>query len=463
MLPLTQSLKGRLVFASLLLLPIACGVLGWSLDRAYESSLLESQKRQMITQAYALMAAAELEEDKLWLPERVTDDRLNQLSSGMYAQVYSEGQRQAVWQSLSSVGISSYDAHQSGTLLTGESQFGEMDNAGEWFFFLNYKVDWEDEQGKPQPFVFSVLESTELHDIQLVSYRQTLWLWLTVIAALLIGLQILILLWGLRPIDKVVDDLNAVKSGESNSLEGLYPNELKGLTSSINQLIQHEASQRARYRDTLADLAHSIKNPVSIINGALKALRLSFKTNGLDDIEEQSQRINQIISYQLTRAVGQSAAPFNQAISIEPLVEKIRSAMLKVYADKTVAIDLNIAPNSVFRGDQGDLMEMLGNIIDNACKYSKQKIKITAEQTDELLLISVEDDGKGITAEQQSVLLKRGARADTTLPGQGIGLAVVEDIVRSYNGELDLGQSSMGGLKVEIKFHSLALTNSDMR
>lgn len=449
-----NSLKGRLIVASIFLLPLACGLLGWSLDRAYSNSLLESQKRQMITQSHALMAAAELDGESLWLPEQVTDDRFNQLSSGVFAQVFRAFQSEPVWQSVSVSDTLFLQDESARRLKAGDKEFGIKMDSGEPLFYLLYRIDWESTKGSAQPFIFAIYETMTDHDIQIESYRRTLWIWLSTIAVVLILLQLLILLWGLRPLDKVVADLSLVQQGKADRLDGAYPKELRGMTSSINKLIAHEHAQRTRYRDTLADLAHSIKNPVTIISGALRELKRENSSPELDDIEEQNQRINQIISYQLTKAVGQSAAPFNQAILIKPIAEKLASAMRKVYAGKNMSISVNVPDEVFFRGDQGDLMELIGNLLDNACKYGKQQVKVTVRHESTSVSLCIEDDGPGVSEAQQERILRRGERADTSVPGQGIGLAVVEDIVSNYRGNIELGQSSLGGLKVEIQFNN---------
>ena len=449
---LFNSLKGRLIVASVFLLPLACGLLGWSLDRAYSNSLLESQKRQMITQSYALMAAAELEGDTLWLPEKVTDDRFNQLSSGAFAQVFSAPAPKPVWQSVSASDTLLLQDESSAGLKAGDTRFGIKMHSGEPLFYLLYRVDWESAKGRAQPFIFAIYETMTDYKIQADSYRQTLWLWLSSIALGLILLQLVILLWGLRPLDKVVADLSLVQQGQTDRLDGAYPEELRGMTSSINKLLEHEHAQRMRYRDTLADLAHSIKNPVTIISGALRDLKRVNSSSELDDIEEQNQRINQIISYHLSKAVGQSAAPFNQAVLIKPVVEKLASAMHKVYAGKNMSISIDVPEDVSFRGDHGDLMELIGNLLDNACKYGQQQVVLSVRHDSGSVTLCIEDDGSGISQALQERLLKRGERADTSVSGQGIGLAVVEDIVSNYRGTIELEKSSFGGLQVEIKF-----------
>ena len=456
-----HSISSRLILASCLLLPLVCGLLAWTLDKAYSTSLEQGQQRQMMLQVYALIAAAEIDNSTLWLPEQMSDDRLNQLSSDTFA-IVTNGAfkiKGALWKSVSASDQLIESFWQDKRLEAGQYEFSNLRIGQKNYFVLQYAVEWETSSGQILPFQFLVFENRSTIDQQLAEYRNTLWWWLGGIAILLVVLQLVILRWGLKPIASVIDDLFAVQQGEAENLDGRYPKELSLMTDSINQLIQHQAKQRQRYRETLANLAHSIKNPVAIISSSLDNVKNEAKQKShseqkwIHEIDEQNQRINQIVSYQLNRAVGGSAAPFNKAIPIKPICEKIVSALKKVYADKSVLVSINIEQDARFRGEEGDLMELLGNLIDNAFKYGQQKIGIFAKGNSSNLYLSIEDDGPGMTAKQKMQLVRRGERADTTIPGQGIGLAVVSDISASYGGKLILEDSKLGGLKVLLSFN----------
>lgn len=450
-----NSLKTRLFLAILVILPVSCGFLGYSLDEALKSSLLQSQQKQMVNQAYALMASAELDNKQLWLPELLTDDNLNQVSSGIYASVYSVDQSRIVWKSQSNI-VSNTILET--TLTKGQIakiQFTLDTVNNKESFILHYYVQWETRDGTSLPFIFSVFESQDLFKQQLASFRETLWRWLLGMGLSVLALLSALLAWGLKPLTQVSRDLQQVKLGEIQRLTGNYPSELEMLSDSINQLIEHERIQREKHRNKLSDLAHSIKNPVAIIARSadnLKNVLDQIHHNQIDEILEQNERINQIISYQLSRAVGQSFISFHQAIPISPIVTKILSAMQKVYSDKNMLVTITCDEHAIFRGDQGDLMELLGNLIDNAFKYGKKRILVTVTNQNDKLLIAVEDDGPGISPEFSKSLLKRGVRADETMPGQGIGLAVVEDITLAYKGNIELDKAKLGGLRARLTF-----------
>jgi len=450
---LLNSIRVRLALASLALLPLIFGALAWSLERAFSISILENQQREMTLQAYALMASAELHDGKLWLPEQMSDDQLNQISSDSYA-IVSDGKAQLNWRSLSAADKPIDIEALRMDLSAGDKLFTPLPLNQQDMFVFQYAIAWENDEGKSLPFQFVIYESQTGYKNQLDSYRHTLWLWLGSITFILLVLQLIILRWGLKPLGKLIGDLSAVRKGNEARLNDVYPKELEAVTQSINQLLEHEEKQRERYRNTLSNLAHSIKNPVAIMAGELNtAIRNKLASDDiLQTLNEQNERINQIVSYQLTRAVSGAATPFSKALPIKPVCEQIASALQKVYTAKHMNLTFDIDETAIFRGDKGDLMELIGNLLDNAFKYGREHISVTANGDQSRLKLVIEDGGPGLSEAQKQVLIIRGERADTAAAGQGIGLAIVTDIVQSYKGELTLEESALGGLKVVTRF-----------
>lgn len=445
---LPTSIRGRLLAASLLLLPLFCGLLGLSLDRAFSNSLRTGEQAQLTLHTYALLAAAEFEEQQLWLPEQLTEVRLNQPSSGLFAAVYPAGKTLPLWYSESAVGQPALTTWNSRGEQYGKPIFGELEQDGSTYFYLQYNVYWEDSNGTPHPFQFVMLESDQSIAKQLNTYRHNLWGWLSAIAVVITVLQLLIVRWGLKPIRQVSNDLEKIQTGQKHSLEGQYPRELKQLTNSINTLISNEQEQRTRYKNTLTDLAHSLKTPLTIMQGSLQTPKEEDK----QALEQQICRMDQIISHQLKRTVNPPSNPFAAAVSVKESCDSVVAALKKVYRDKKVSVSITMPQHLTFRGDKGDLLEILGNLIDNAFKYGGDTIRITgATQSSQKLVITVEDNGPGVNSEHYAQLLKRGERADTSKPGQGIGLSVVADIVSGYRGGIELTRAPLGGLSVTVQ------------
>jgi two-component system sensor histidine kinase PhoQ len=285
------------------------------------------------------------------------------------------------------------------------------------------------------------------------------------VAVLLLVLQVVFLRWGLSPLHRMATDLKSIEAGASEALQGTYPRELKGVTDNLNLLIKSERKQQARYRTTLGDLAHSLKTPLAVITGVAEKLGKE-KANGLapetvaqiETVEEQLERMNQIITYQLQRAVqANGASALARRVPVKKALERILGALDKVYASKGMRHTEEIDESAVFYGDERDLMEILGNVLDNAYKYGHAELRVSIQVVRggrEQLSLVVEDDGPGIAEEQRQFVLQRGARADTLAQGQGIGLAVVTDIVASYGGLIDVDNSPLGGARIQIVFEN---------
>jgi two-component system sensor histidine kinase PhoQ len=171
-----------------------------------------------------------------------------------------------------------------------------------------------------------------------------------------------------------------------------------------------------------------------------------------DALNRELERMDQRVSYQLRRARATGATGLGtEPVVVAPIVDDLKQTLDKVYRDKHVTCAVDVAPNAVFRGDPGDLTEILGNLMDNGYKYCKSRVRVSASSTPERLLITVGDDGRGISAEDAATLFQRGKRADESVPGQGIGLAVVRETVELYRGTLDVGRSALGGAELRVE------------
>jgi two-component system sensor histidine kinase PhoQ len=171
-----------------------------------------------------------------------------------------------------------------------------------------------------------------------------------------------------------------------------------------------------------------------------------------DALQRELDRMNQRVSYQLRRARASGATGIGtEPVAVAPIVEDLKTTLDKVYRDKRVACTVDVVEGTVFRGDPGDLTEILGNVMDNAYKYCDAKVRVAGDSNGERLSIRVGDDGRGIGAELAQELGKRGKRADESVPGQGIGLAVVRETVELYRGTLSVGHSELGGAEITIE------------
>lgn len=454
-----NSLQGRFIVASLLFLPLFIGGSGLLLEQAAKDNLLLAEKEQLQSQLYILLGSAEVQEGEFWLPEQLPEPRYSLIDSGLYAQIRSPNSPenknappnlwQLQWQSPSSNLLNETLPSSPQRFSTNYQQLEKLES----FFRQTYDLSWEDDNGESLPLRFEIFHSRAPYNQQLQQFRQQLWYGLSFLAMVLLTIQVIIMRWGLNPLKRLVRDIKNLSQQESQQLSGTYPDEITPITNSLNELLSSELQQRERYKNTLSDLAHSLKTPLAILQGELQHNDRNSTLMG-----EQVDRMDTIIRHQLQRAVIQSSHRHQTQIDILPVVERLCAAMEKVYRDKSLTFDIHIAPGTRYPIENQDLFELLGNLIENACKYGQDTVAISAASLTQSLIITVADNGAGIEATEQENILQRGSRADTAKPGQGIGLAVSTDIVSAYGGSIDVANSEKYGgaefrIRLPIKTH----------
>jgi two-component system, OmpR family, sensor histidine kinase PhoQ len=265
----------------------------------------------------------------------------------------------------------------------------------------------------------------------------------------------------MSPLRRLEDEIAAVESGERESLGAGYPRELAGVTGNLNALLSSERSRIARYRNTLGSLAHSLKTPLAILRGALS--QEASAQRAAEVIGREVDRMNAIIEHQLHRAAASGGQLLGQPpVDVEPVAQELRRALARVHGSKDLAIDIQVQPGLQFMGDRADLTEALGNLLDNACKWCRGRVRLVATAVAAEgaasggrvpILLAVEDDGPGLPESLRTQGPARGRRADESTPGHGIGLAMVQEMAEGYGGRLRLGVSPLGGARVELQVH----------
>jgi len=446
LLPVPGSLRARLLWASIVLLPILIIFAGAALQRAFETSLLTSEESQARLHTYALLGSAEFIESELVLPRTLQEPRFSQVQSGLSALVFnSDGELK--WRSESSALIDEQLVERIAGIEPepGESRFSHL-KADQLYLYV-YPLIW-DIEGSEYRYQIAILKSDVEAMEELTTFQTQLWGWLLAVYLLALLLQYMILRWGLKPLNALAHEISLIEQGDAADLKGHYPDEVEPVTRNLNRLIESERRQRERYRNTLADLAHSLKTPLAVIKGAAGESHSLESYQSL--IDEQSDRMTQIVQYQLSRAVKSRQRPFASAVPIKAAVERICGALSKVYAAKQMHVEFEALDDKSFAGDERDLMELLGNLLENAFKYGRSRVSVAAYADEDGLILLIGDDGPGVGSIERQVILERGARLDTTLPGQGIGLAVCADILSSYNGALEVRTSALGGAEFRV-------------
>ena len=456
-----RSLVARQLLAASLGLIAFLGLTGFALDRAFTETAKSSLFERLKSYASAYYAGGEISRSlEFQEPNVPPDPRFVQPGSGLYAAAAGP---KIDWTSPSTLGR---DLPRISTLAAGQTRLdGPMDvvdKAGgptERVYRFAMGIIWEDGSGKNKreiPFVFNVFENTAILDEQISVFRLALWRYLGLAAMLLLGVQMLALRWSLQPLRRVMRELQRVQRGQAEGMSGSHPRELAPLTESINAFIVSERENLDRYRNTLSDLAHSLKTPLAVLRSSLD--NGVHETALREEVRNQVQRMNEIVSYQLSRGVSAGHQLFAAPLDIEARAEGIVTSLEKVYAGKRVLCEFELDPSARFHGDQGDLMELLGNLLENAFKWARQRVLLTAHSEGVRpnrrpgLLLTVEDDGPGIPPDQVDRLLQRGVRGDERVQGHGIGLSIVQNIVRSYHGELNVDVSKeLGGARFSVR------------
>jgi signal transduction histidine kinase len=301
--------------------------------------------------------------------------------------------------------------------------------------------------GAAQPFLFQVAQSSRDLDRQKARTRTVVGWSLGVLGIGLIVMVGLQSIYGLAPLRRVSKAIAVIRSGEARRVEAQFPVEVEPLVAEINELLAHGEAQSEAARRHAGNLAHALKTPMSVLIG---------EARGRDDplartIEAQVQVMRRHVDHQLARAraAGRRAASTART-PVWPSLEAIARTVGRIHQGK-VLIDLAGDREASFRGEQQDLEEMLGNLIDNAALHGGGRVFITVEADADQVRVLVEDDGKGIAPDQRSRLFERGERLDTDKPGTGLGLAIVKDVAELYGGSVALDSSEdLGGLLVTL-------------
>ncbi len=442
----TNSLSFRLLISAGFVSAAFFALVAFVLEQGFRESAEQALEEKLQVQVYSLLSVAELTESlELSIPDSLREPRFSNPGSGLYAFI-TQVNNIFVWRSQSAIGLN-FPAPV--PLEAGESAFVKDDRG---YFVLHYAVIWENQQGFEHYYVFTVAEDASFVANQVDRFRLTLWSWLFFIGILLVLMQFLVLRWSLKPLRSIVMDLEAIEAGNKTHLDGQYPSELVGLAGNLNVLVSSERAHLERYRNTLADLAHSLKTPLAILRGCIEPSVINKEL-----VAEQISRMNDIVDYQLQKAAAKGQKKLTGKVDISLIVKKIISSLEKVYADKQITFSFNGNGSCLMYCEEGDIYEIAGNLLDNAAKWCKKNVSVSLirlekkMETEFSFILQIEDDGPGIPEEKLSEILQRGVRADENIHGHGIGMAVVNELTILLGGKLTAGKSeSLEGMKWQV-------------
>ena len=444
-----RSVSQRLLISVTVLLLLFFGVMAEVLDTRFRAVAENSLRDLLDAQLRALVASAEPDTEGHIVP-RLPDaeSRLATPGSGLYAAVVENGGA-SFWRSPSSTGsLMDFGPPQE----PGSRDFRYLnDSRGARLAAESRGISWE-ENGINRELTFTVAADLRPMTDQISDFRRGLVKGFATLAISLLLALAMLLRWALAPLRRLAAQIQSMERGERDSLDERWPTEIEGVVANLNTLLDSERTRISRYRDTLGNLAHSLKTPLAV-------LRSSFGAGapGAAQVNEQVDRMTAIVEHQLRRAATTGGASVGRrSVEVQPLAQDLRGALVKAHSKKDFTLELAVPADVQFVGDRDDLMEALGNLMDNASKWCRSRVRVTAALKSgvgagQKLSVVVEDDGPGVPEADRDRVLQRGARADEATPGHGLGLAMVRDMAEMYGGTLTLGDSPLGGARVELR------------
>ena len=302
--------------------------------------------------------------------------------------------------------------------------------------------------GVAGPVVFMEAADRSPIDRSVRTFATTIAVALIILGAGLIAAIFVQVRVGLRPLFALRREVSAVRRGESDRVTSIYPVELEPLASELNALMAHNQEVVERQRTHVGNLAHALKTPLSVLLAEAARGRGELSRT----VTRQAEAMRRQVDHHLrrARAAARSQGPGERTF-VAPVLDELARTLERIFQDKGVIIDPRAPDELCYLGERQDLLEMVGNVLENACKWCRRTVRVRAlARSARDFTLTVEDDGPGLAPELRAEVIQRGARIDETSPGSGLGLSIVDELVRAYGGSLELGESELGGLRVEL-------------
>jgi two-component system, OmpR family, sensor histidine kinase PhoQ len=449
------SVRRTLLIAVALPLLLFFVLTAYAIDYVFGQQSAAALRVRLEEQVVALVTAVDLDFDgKLVVNLLDPESRLDVPGSGQYAALRDDSGK-LLWSSPSLAGT---DLVLGSKLAVGGVDFHyDVARDGSPVAELSRGLQWAYGAGLSKKLVFTAADSTAPQMRERLLFRQRMAGWFGALDLVLLATMAWMMRRALAPVRRLEQEIAALERGRASQLGEGYPRELAGVTTGLNALLESERNRIVRYRDTLGNLAHSLKTPLAVIRASLGGVD-SGERRSAATVQLEIDRIAQIVEHQLKRAAAGGGATLGQApVPVLALLSDLRAALLKVHAGKDLHIEIDAPAELGFLGDSGDILELLGNVVDNACKWCRSRVLVAARFDPDRALprrlsIVVEDDGPGIPPELRTRVIERGVRADEHVPGHGLGLAMVRETVGLYGGQFFIDASTaLGGARVELR------------
>jgi signal transduction histidine kinase len=257
---------------------------------------------------------------------------------------------------------------------------------------------------------------------------------------------------GLTPLEGLRARLAAVREGREGRIEGSYPSEVQPMVNDLNALLEHREQVVRRALAKAGDLAHGLKTPLAVLSHEAERAAAEGHPDLAAHIIKQVERMRRHVDYHLAhaRAAASGATP-GARCSVGASADGLSRTLLRLHAGGGPSIHVDVSPEHFVRGERADVDEMLGNLLDNACRWARSQVTLASSASGASIVITVDDDGPGLDPSMREVVLQRGVRVDEAAPGSGLGLAIVRDLAELYGGSISLGGAPIGGLRAQLQ------------
>lgn len=439
----TRSVSFRLILFSVIWITIAFAAGAFALSQIFRAHVESSFDKSLYSHIEELLAFSGTADGKLTMRGHPSDPDYIRPLSGWYWEIAIKGESvfrsRSLWDQ--TLNIKSMPRPSLGNLISFSS-VGPRGNP------IRLSAETFTLPGLDDEITIYVSGAASEIEKTVEEFNETLALSLLVLGLGMIATVLLQVALGLRPLKLMQSRLHDIHAGRAERMVGDYPSEVEPLVKDLNILLENNAAVIARARTHAGNLAHALKTPLAILQN--EAANMSDDRCKM--VNEQIKRMNELITRHLSRARAAGGVGVPGLVSdMNNIITSLKRTLERIYADRNITISINGVENLRVMGERQDMEEMLGNLMDNACKWARAKVRVSAQQTATHSLVIVEDDGPGVPDDKLDEILRRGKRLDEAKPGSGLGLSIVTDLAELYNGTLELGHSDLGGLLATLK------------
>jgi signal transduction histidine kinase len=446
-----DSLAARLIAAAAVWTMLGLVVGGFVLSGAFRNAAQSSFDSALEADMDGLIAAANPDPNGgLTLEDRFLNHRFDRVYSGLYYQIKPGGPNGSggqISRSLFDKQIMPGDLARVGVLTWGHAAGPDNQRLRVLAQRVEFPITATQTPNDRTAYTFLVAGDLSEVDSQIdafngILFQAFLLMGLGLVAAILIQVRI-----GLQPLRRLSEALGRIRDGKARRLEGRFPAEIAPLAGELNSLLQHSEEVVGRARTHVSNLAHFLKTPLSVLASEADAEPGPLA----DQVKRQVFSMRRQVDHYLVRArAAGSLDVLGNRTQVQPVLADLTRVLSRIHSGRNIVIDCDCPADLYFRGERQDLEEMMGNLIDNGCKWAKTRVRVRAAREGARFVLTVEDDGPGLTEQERGQVGERGERLDETVPGSGLGLAIVRDISKLYGGSFVLDASPLGGVRVRL-------------